>query len=265
MKRTVRLLCALLLMSASLILRAEKGESQEGTGNTYGKIVGTVSDSSGSPLVEAGIEAVEASTKGTPEGRGIFTLSYANGKYVLEVPPGVYQLKASFPKFETTTISQVKVTAGETTPLDITLSEALVEIDEMKVVGRAKRETEMVQLLRRKTASNIMDNMSAEMISKIPDSDVAGLLTRMPGVTISEGKYLQARGLPKRYNRTVLNNAVMPTTRPNEKVVPLDLFPAKVVESINVIKSYMPNLPANFAGGLAIARVKAPRRRPGSV
>ena len=253
--RTVRFLSVLILVSTSLAFSAQNGASQEVTAT--GKIAGTVRDSSGNPLVEAGIEAVEEGTINTPAGGGIFTLSYANGKYVLEVPPGVYRLRVSFPKYETTTISRVTVAAGETTPLNIVLSEVLVEIDEMKVVARAKRETETVQLLRRKTATNIMDNMSAEIIAKTPDSDVAGLLTRMPGVTISEGKYLQARGLPKRYNRTLFNNAVLPTTRPNEKVVPLDLFPATVVESINVIKSYTPSLPANFAGGLAMIETRS--------
>jgi outer membrane receptor protein involved in Fe transport len=231
--------------------------SETDQGMTSGKIIGTVKDSSGNLLVEAGIEAVEADKKGTPEARGGFTLSYTNGKYVLELPPGTYELKATFPNYETTIIKEVKVKAGKTISLDIILSQALVEIDEMKVVAKAKKGTEMVQLLRRKTASNIMDNISAETIAKIPDSDVAGILARMPGVSMDQGKYLQARGLPKRYNRTMLNKAVMPTTKPNEKVVPLDLFPTDVVESINVVKSYSPNLPANFSGGLAMIETKS--------
>ncbi|MBW1853398.1 MAG: carboxypeptidase regulatory-like domain-containing protein, partial [Deltaproteobacteria bacterium] len=178
------------IAKAENVTLSKKGASEADQGVASGKIVGTVKDSSGNPLLEAGIEAVEAGKKGMPEARGGFTLSYTNGKYALELPPGTYKLKATFPNYETTIIKEVKVEAGKIISLDIILSQALVEIDEMKVVAKAKGNTEIVQLLRRKTASNIMDNISAETIAKMPDSDVAGILTRMPGVSISEGKYL---------------------------------------------------------------------------
>jgi len=111
--------------------------------------------------------------------------------------------------------------------------------------------------MKRRVASNILDNISAESISKIPESDVAGILTRMPGITINDGKFMQARGMPKRYNRSQLNGASLPTTKPNEKLVPLNIFPAGIVESINVSKSYSPELPGNFSGGLCQIQTKS--------
>ena len=44
--------------------------------------------------------------------------------------------------------------------------------------------------------------------------------------------------------------SVLPTTEPDKKVVPLDLFPAGLLDSVQVIKSYSPDRSAEFAGGL---------------
>ncbi len=225
-------------------------------GTALGKITGTILDKGEQkPLLEAGVEAIdESAPAGTP---GTFGLTNSRGFFMMEVGPGVYTLRVTYPNYQPRIIKGVTVESGKTVTRKITIEPSLVEIDEMRVVAKPKGDVELVQLMKRKAASNILDNISAESISKIPESDVAGILTRMPGVTIHEGKYLQARGMPKRYNRSSLNGAVMPTTKPNEKVVPLNLFPAGVVESINVAKSYSPDLPGNFSGGLAQINTKS--------
>jgi len=221
-----------------------------------GKISGKVFDKgSQKPLMEAGVELIdEKAPAGAP---GKFGLTNSQGFFILTVNPGTYTLRVTYPNYQAATVKGVIIEAGKTVSRNVSIEPALVEIDEMRVVARPRGDVELVQLMKRKAASNIMDNISAETISKIPESDVAGILTRMPGVTIHDGKYLQARGMPKRYNRSSLNGAVLPTTKPNEKVVPLNLFPSGVVESINVAKSYSPDLPGNFSGGLAQIQTKS--------
>ncbi len=235
---------------------AAYGENKVNTQTGPGKITGTITESEENrTLTEAGVEAINVKAQaGVP---GTFALTNKEGFFVLELAPGTYTLRVTYPNYEAKDIKGVIVEAGETTDLKVVISPSLVEIDEMRVVAKPRGEVELVQLMKRRVASNILDNISAETISKIPESDVAGILTRMPGVTIYQGKFLQARGMPKRYNRSTLNGSVLPTTKPNEKVVPLNLFPAGVVESINVAKSYSPDLPGNFSGGLAQIQTKS--------
>jgi TonB-dependent receptor len=57
------------------------------------------------------------------------------------------------------------------------------------------------------------------------------------------------RGLGERYSSTTLNGSSIPTTEPEKRVVPLDLFPAKLLENINVIKTYTPDKSGEFGGG----------------
>jgi len=92
----------------------------------------------------------------------------------------------------------VTVEAGTTITLDLALDSEVFEIDEMEVVEKALDNSEMFQLLKRKTTPVIADSIAAETIAKIPESDVAGILTRVPGVVLDQGKFMQARGMPMR-------------------------------------------------------------------
>jgi outer membrane receptor protein involved in Fe transport len=48
----------------------------------------------------------------------------------------------------------------------------------------------------------------------------------------------------------MLNNSMVPTTEAERRVVPLDLFPAAMIDSIKILKTYTPDLPGEFSGGL---------------
>ena len=51
-------------------------------------------------------------------------------------------------------------------------------------------------------------------------------MQRVTGVSVVDGQYVFVRGLGERYSNTQLNGAIIPTTEPDKKVVPLDLFPS---------------------------------------
>ncbi|MDY6972188.1 MAG: TonB-dependent receptor [Thermodesulfobacteriota bacterium] len=218
-------------------------------GGSTGRLTGKIIDKfSGTELVEAGVEAKKV---GQPDGTGEFTLTDINGKYSIELPPGAYDILVTYPRYQTQVIKETRIKSGDIARVNVALAPVTVEIDEMKIVERADRAAEEFQLVLRRKSSNIVDNIGAEMITKLPDGDAGGLLTRVAGISMTEGKFMQARGMPKRYGRTLLNGAVIPTTRPNEKLVPLDLFPSGLIEAMSVSKSFSPDQPGNYAGGLA--------------
>ena len=55
-----------------------------------------------------------------------------------------------------------------------------------------------------------------------------------------DGKYVFVRGLGERYTTTSLNGARIPSPEPEKKVVPLDLFPAGLLEGITTSKTFTP-------------------------
>ena len=74
-------------------------------------------------------------------------------------------------------------------------------------------------------------------------------LKRVTGISIVGGRYVYVRGIGERYSNTLLNNVEIPSPEPNRRVVPMDIFPANLLESLQTVKTFSPDQPGNFAGG----------------
>jgi outer membrane receptor protein involved in Fe transport len=223
------LVCLVLL--PSLLFAQEKGV-----------ISGVIVDESGEPLIEAGIEI-------TTTGQTFYT--DWDGKFRIELPEGTYELRTFYPLYQGQRVQNVVVNAGKVTRLDLSLEpKGDQEIEVVEVIVEPEKATEATQLLIRKKAAAVTDSVSAETISKQPDPDIAGVVKRQPGMSVVDDKYIIIRGLSERYSTVTLNSASLPTTEPEQRVVPMDLFPSDVVESVNIVKSYTPDLPGESTAGL---------------
>jgi outer membrane receptor protein involved in Fe transport len=208
-----------------------------------GKVTGTVLDEfNAMSLPMAPVEVVES---------GQLVYTDLDGNYVLALPPGNYKLKVSFSGYQDQTVP-VTVVAGETFALNIALNMKRFS-EEVTVTAEAETPqlfTAEAQLIERRKAAVISDNLAAEDMRKNADSDAAAAVSRVAGLSVVGGQYVFVRGLGERYSSTQLNGATLPTTEPDKKVVPLDLFPSGLIQSVQIQKSYMPDKPADFTGGL---------------
>lgn len=208
-----------------------------------GRLVGTVIDEfNAMTLPTAPVEVVET---------GELVYTDMDGKFYLDLPAGSYQIKVTFGGYAEE-IVKVNVVAGRTDAMRVSMT---MERFKEEVLVTAEAETPELftaeaQLVERKRATVITDNLAAEDIRANSDSDAAQAMSRVTGVSVVDGQYVFVRGLGERYSTTQLNGAVIPTTEPDKKVVPLDLFPSGLIQSIQVQKTYMPDRPADFTGGL---------------
>ena len=129
------------------------------------------------------------------------------------------------------------------------MEEVVVKVSRLKGTASAVIEE-------RKNQAFIADILGAEQIARTGDSDAAGALRRMTGLTLVDGKFIYVRGLGERYSSTQLNGAAVPSPDPTRTVIPLDLFPSTIIESLSVQKSYSPSMPAHFGGGNVDIRLK---------
>lgn len=130
-------------------------------------------------------------------------------------------------------------------------------MDEVVATGTRLKGTATAVLEERKNQAFVADILGAEQISRTGDSDAASALRRVTGLTLVDGKFIYVRGLGERYSSTQLNGAIVPTPDPTRNVIPLDLFPADIIESMSVQKSYSPSMPASFGGGNVDIRLKS--------
>lgn len=109
----------------------------------------------------------------------------------------------------------------------------------------------------KRATSEIANVLDSEAFSRAGDSDVAVALQRVPGISLVGGKYVFVRGLGDRYSSTLLNGSNIPSPEPLRRVVPLDIFPTAMIESVLVQKTFSPEYPGSFGGGVVDMRTKA--------
>ena len=128
-------------------------------------------------------------------------------------------------------------------------------VEEVVVIGRYKAAaTDIVS--ERIDSSVPVDMLDAEAIARAGDGDVAAALRRVPGLTLVQDKFVYVRGLGERYSSALLNSAAVPSPDLTRNVLPLDIFPAEIVDALTVSKAYSPELPAAFGGGNVDIRTK---------
>ena len=129
-------------------------------------------------------------------------------------------------------------------------------IEEIVAVGRAVSATQEL-INERLTDANVVDTLGAETISRLGDSTVGAVLRRLPGLTLVNDRFVYIRGLGERYSQSLLNGAKIPSPDLTRNVIPLDIFPTSIVESLRVQKAWSPELPANFGGGNVDIRTRS--------
>jgi outer membrane receptor protein involved in Fe transport len=229
---TIGLALALILVQAAL--------SQV----TTGTVSGTVLDSqTGRPIAGASIAINGQSSNQNVSG--------SDGRFTLSMSPGTYTLRFTAPNYLPVDVTEVVVKAGEVTEVSTLLSSKslVTSVDVVEKVG-ALAATAEAMLTERKLSSVVSDSLSHEEIAGGTSSDAAGALEKVTGVSVVGEGYVYVRGLGERYSATQLNGAVIPTTEPEKRVVPLDLFPTGLIENLRIDKTYSPDLPAEFSGGL---------------
>ena len=159
---------------------------------------------------------------------------------------------ASLGLMATPLLAQEQIQPAPIAPLNIEAP----AMEEMIVVGRQQSGAQSLMQERLEDAF-AADLMGADQIARTGDSNVAIALTRVPGVTLNQGKYVYVRGLGERYSSVQLNGAQVPSPELTRNVLPLDIIPASIVDNLKIQKAYSADLPANFGGGNVDIRTKS--------
>lgn len=132
--------------------------------------------------------------------------------------------------FRPKVITGVTLGGGEVATQDVALEAETVQLAELTVTAEAERGSVARALNEQRQALNVVNAVTAEEISRSPDGDAAAAVQRVSGVTVQDGKFVVVRGLGERYTTTSLNGTRIPSTEPDRKVAPLDLFPAGLLD-----------------------------------
>jgi len=220
-----------------------------------GTISGRVSDSGGAMLQGAQIELEPRAATTSSDGQGEFTI---NG-----LATGSYKVTVSYVGFSAYT-STVSVASGQTARVDASLRVAS-KVEEINVTAeRVHGEAEAIN--RERASDNILQVLPVEIITSLPNTNIADALGRLPSVTLErdegEGKYVQIRGLEPRLSNVTINGINVPSPEGGVRQIKLDVIPANLVESVEINKTLSANQDGDAIGGSVNLVTKTAEEKP---
>jgi TonB-dependent receptor len=219
-------------------LTATHAFSQSGKG----VIEGVVKDPAGAVLQGAKIEMKPQLRPITTNGQGEFT--------VTDVPAGTYTVTVTYVGFAPYTGS-LTVMQGQPVHFDAKLQVASASDDVEVTADRPRGEAEAIN--RTLAAENILQVLPADVITSLPNANIADALGRMPSVSIErdegEGKYVQIRGTEPRLSNTMVDGVSIPSPESGVRQIKLDTIASDLVDSVEINKTLQANIDADGIGG----------------
>lgn len=235
------LFLSLLAITVSLQVKAD------GPAST-GKISGKVIDKSNNEALIGLAVAVQGTSTASP--------TNIEGRYELRLAPGKYNIVYKYIGYNTKTVAEVEVKAGQVTELNVTMEDASVQTKEAVVTASYSKETINALYTIQKNNITISDGISSDVIKRSPDKNTSEVLRRVSGASIQDNKFVVIRGLADRYNIATINGALLPSTEPDKRAFSFDIFPAALLDNMTITKAATPELPGDFAGGVIAINTK---------
>jgi len=170
----------------------------------YGTLKGRVQDINSNILPGATVHIEPGAIAVVTDREGFFT--------VTKLAPGAYRVEVSYLGFATDA-KEVTVTAGQLARADFKLAPAKVSEDVLVTASRSRGEAEALE--ERKNSINIVNVLPEEVITSLPNANLADAIGRLPSVSLErdegEGKFVQVRGLESQFTNVTINGVHIPS------------------------------------------------------
>ncbi len=213
-------------------------------------IAGRVVDNSGAILQGADVRLLQ---------HGLGLASNAQGEFGFnDLSAGKYKLSVSYVGFNAIEM-EIVCTAGQVEHVEAKMAVGSITQEITITAERPRGEAEAIN--RTRMADNLLQVLPAEVITSLPNANVADALGRLPSVTLEriegEGVYIQVRGTEPRLTNVTINGISTPSPEPGVRQIRLDVVPADLVESVEINKTLAPNIDGDGIGGSVNMKTKS--------
>jgi hypothetical protein len=171
------------------------------------------------------------------------TTTALDGYYQFKnIPFGKYSIKIEFVGYDKAQVAiEIKKGGNTSVITNVTLQVHSTELSNITINSKANKESDEFARKTEKSADNVLNIVSAKAIEISPDITVGNVLQRVSGVSVQrsgsgDGQYAIIRGMDKRYSYTTVNGILLPSPDDKSRSVPLDMFPADMIERVEVVK-----------------------------
>ena len=254
------------LVSIALAFIPVAVRAQQDTAPTYGRLTGRVIDAATGQGISGAFVQVVGQVAGPDSAIVSMTVqSGVGGRFAMpRVRTGPLSLQVRRLGYAPKQLTGLYLHEGEAIEQDVSMTVVELQLQTVTVDVRKERGSLNAALDAQRTAVGVTNSVTSEQVAKSPDGDAAQVVKRVSGATVQDGKYVFVRGLGERYTISSLNGARVPSPEPERRVVPLDMFPAGLLQSITTFKTFTPDLPGDFSGALVDIRTREfPAHRAG--
>ncbi len=189
------------------------------------------------------------------DGTNLRAVSGLDGSYTIRnVSAGKYTLRVSYISYKTVN-KQVTIEGNSILEINVLLESAEQQtLQTVTVVAKREGDTDNSARTLEQNANQVMNIVSGKTIQLSPDLTVANVIQRVSGISIErnsngDGQYAILRGMDKRYNYTLVNGVKIPSPDNRYRYVPLDIFPAELLDRLEVYKALTPSMEGDAIGG----------------
>ncbi|NJN52705.1 MAG: TonB-dependent receptor [Gammaproteobacteria bacterium] len=216
--------------------------------------------------------SVVTSAKGTPVPNAVIEIddhtkviygkTDSDGRFTVELPQGKYDIAIEHEQFPAKTFPAIEIRSGVVQQTVFRLGDPGLVLDALNVPGVV----EEVLVLgtyqpggadKARWSESVLDVITTEDFEVAGDGTAVEALARVTGLTIVNDKYVYVRGMGERYSNTTFNHSLLPSPDPLRRVIPMDLFPTGVLETVEVQKTYAPDQYGDFSGGSVGLRTRS--------
>jgi len=191
------------------------------------------------PLIGATVQIVGTSTG---------TITDIDGNFILNglTEGETYQIEIKYVSYKPL---KMPVKAQNNSEISVYELDADAQVlEDITIIARKNMEGEKVLLSERKNASFAVENMGAKEMSLKGISNVSDGVKKITGISVANAGQLIVRGLGDRYSTTTLNGLPIASPNPDNKLIPLDIFPSSTVKNITISKVYEVTSFADYSG-----------------
>lgn len=248
-------LAALSLAGASRLVAQETPEpsAPQAASREVGTIAGRIFDAATGQPISAALILVENRIESGMSG--------LDGRYsIAGLPVGPQNLLINKAGYRQSRLTEIAVAAGGVTQADFPLppltqaapteaSGDVIEMETFSVQASVVQGSNVALQMARRESVAAIDFMSSADMGKYSTTDVSDVISRVPGISVTDTKFAVIRGLGDRYTNTQLEGVVQPSPDPDRQAVQLDLFPTKLIDNIKAQKTFTPDQPGDSSGG----------------
>lgn len=207
---------------------------------------------SGETLIGAAVLIKGSTTGAMTDIDGAAEMPMENGEYEIEISYMGYSPLSVYVKINGGRVSPVAETAdiyaGPDGVLNIRIHPDTTILDNATVTARKSFETISALQNERKMSSHAIENIGSREMALKGLSDAQESVSKMSGISVADAGQMIVRGLGDRYSTTTLNGLPIASPNPDNKLIPLDIFPTSTIRSITVSKVYEAGSFADYSG-----------------